>query len=232
MSLCVSTMLSYQKDSVTILDLSSLVLVLHITEVADRVEGQEGGFPNFYTAKIMAGTRSRTSGNTLCFIFLASILSCMRVQGFVFPPSRPTSSLGVSSWTGRSSWGVPSSRIPLPALHGAKTTSGSKSKKASPSAAGETTGSGTRSKHDKSISAKNTEILPASKAALDGDTEVFCNREINMQQIRAIGFDMDYTLAQYNLAFELLAYDGAKAKLVEKLGYPVRFQHEGILYKT
>jgi hypothetical protein len=25
---------------------------------------------------------------------------------------------------------------------------------------------------------------------------VFCNREINMQQIRAVGFDMDYTLAQ------------------------------------
>lgn len=60
------------------------------------------------------------------------------------------------------------------------------------------------------------------KPVLDGDTEVFCNREVNMQQIRAVGFDMDYTLAQYNLDFELLAYDGAKKKLVENLGYPVR----------
>ena len=59
------------------------------------------------------------------------------------------------------------------------------------------------------------------KPVLDGDTEVFCNREVNMQQIRAVGFDMDYTLAQYNLDFELLAYNGAKHKLVETLGYPV-----------
>lgn len=59
------------------------------------------------------------------------------------------------------------------------------------------------------------------KPHLDGETEVFCNREINMQQIRAVGFDMDYTLAQYNLEFELLAYEGAKRKLVENLGYPV-----------
>lgn len=58
------------------------------------------------------------------------------------------------------------------------------------------------------------------KYLLDGETEVFCNREINMQQIRAIGFDMDYTLAQYNLAFELLAYDGAKQKLVDTFRYP------------
>lgn len=57
---------------------------------------------------------------------------------------------------------------------------------------------------------------------VDGDAEVFCNREINMQQIRAVGFDMDYTLAQYNIDFELLAYDGAKQKLVDTFGYPVR----------
>ncbi len=60
------------------------------------------------------------------------------------------------------------------------------------------------------------------KPVMDGEVEVFCNREVNMQQIRAVGFDMDYTLAQYNLDFELLAYDGAKQKLVEDLGYPVR----------
>lgn len=43
-----------------------------------------------------------------------------------------------------------------------------------------------------------------------------------MQQIKAVGFDMDYTLAQYNLDFELLAYEGAKKKLVYDYKYPVR----------
>ena len=32
----------------------------------------------------------------------------------------------------------------------------------------------------------------------DATREIFCNRELNMQQIEAVGFDMDYTLAQYN----------------------------------
>jgi hypothetical protein len=27
--------------------------------------------------------------------------------------------------------------------------------------------------------------------------EIFCNRALNMKRIRAVGFDMDYTLAQY-----------------------------------
>jgi len=50
--------------------------------------------------------------------------------------------------------------------------------------------------------------------------DVFCNRELNMQGIRAIGFDMDYTLAQYfQPEFDRLAFDGAKEKLVS-LGYP------------
>jgi 5'-nucleotidase len=33
-------------------------------------------------------------------------------------------------------------------------------------------------------------------------------------------FDMDYTLAQYNAAFDLLAFDGAKARLHSLCGYP------------
>jgi len=51
--------------------------------------------------------------------------------------------------------------------------------------------------------------------------DVFCNRELKMSGIRAIGFDMDYTLAQYKQpAFDRLAFDGAVEKLVYKLGYP------------
>jgi len=53
------------------------------------------------------------------------------------------------------------------------------------------------------------------------NNDVFCNRELKMSGIRAIGFDMDYTLAQYKQpAFDQLAFDGSKEKLVHKLGYP------------
>jgi hypothetical protein len=51
--------------------------------------------------------------------------------------------------------------------------------------------------------------------------DIFCNCELKLDAIRAIGFDMDYTLAQYQQpAFDKLAFDGAKEKLVKKLGYP------------
>ncbi|CAB9531502.1 Cytosolic purine 5'-nucleotidase [Seminavis robusta] len=61
--------------------------------------------------------------------------------------------------------------------------------------------------------------LPALRQVTPND--VFCNRELKMSGIQAIGFDMDYTLAQYQQpAFDQLAFDGAKQKLVEKLGYP------------
>ena len=40
---------------------------------------------------------------------------------------------------------------------------------------------------------------------------VFCNRELKLDGIRAIGFDMDYTVVQYKQpAFDKLAFDGAK----------------------
>ena len=49
--------------------------------------------------------------------------------------------------------------------------------------------------------------------------DVFCNRELKMENLKAIGFDMDYTLARYQQpAFDKLAFDGAKEKLVAKLG--------------
>jgi hypothetical protein len=45
------------------------------------------------------------------------------------------------------------------------------------------------------------------------DGSVFCNVELNMCNLKAVGFDMDFTLAQYNEAFDLLAFEGAKEKL-------------------
>jgi hypothetical protein len=66
---------------------------------------------------------------------------------------------------------------------------------------------------------KSVASLPVLRSLSNND--VFCNRELKLRGIRAIGFDMDYTLAQYKQpAFDRLAFDGAKAKLVEKLGYP------------
>eukprot|EP00879_Flechtneria_rotunda_P000833 GHRR01000958.1.p1 GENE.GHRR01000958.1~~GHRR01000958.1.p1 ORF type:complete len:660 (+),score=216.69 GHRR01000958.1:198-2177(+) len=56
--------------------------------------------------------------------------------------------------------------------------------------------------------------LPASR-------QIFCNRSLNMKQIKAVGFDMDYTLAQYKPdTFELLAHTQTVDKLVTAFGYP------------
>ena len=49
---------------------------------------------------------------------------------------------------------------------------------------------------------------------------VFCNVELNCVNLEAIGFDMDYTLAQYKESFDMLAFEGAKQKLVHNLNYP------------
>lgn len=65
--------------------------------------------------------------------------------------------------------------------------------------------------------------------------DVFCNRELKQSKLAAVGFDMDYTLCQYKQpAFDKLAFDGAKEKLVYKLGYPkevldFEYDHEVIL---
>ncbi|MCA3009932.1 MAG: HAD-IG family 5'-nucleotidase [Phycisphaerales bacterium] len=50
---------------------------------------------------------------------------------------------------------------------------------------------------------------------------VFCNRTLNMRSIRAIGFDMDYTLVHYDeVAWETRAYWHVQQALLRK-GHPV-----------
>ena len=61
--------------------------------------------------------------------------------------------------------------------------------------------------------------LQAAPDMEDLTRRVFCSRELNMANIEAVGFDMDYTLAQYNEAFDMLAFEGAKDKLID-MGYP------------
>ncbi|KAJ4963430.1 hypothetical protein NE237_023369 [Protea cynaroides] len=56
---------------------------------------------------------------------------------------------------------------------------------------------------------------------IDVGKQIFCNTSLNMKNIVAVGFDMDYTLAQYKSdTFETLAYYGTIRKLVDDLGYP------------
>ena len=50
---------------------------------------------------------------------------------------------------------------------------------------------------------------------------IYVNRTLNMKQISAIGFDMDYTLVRYDLeAFEMMTYKEIKKKLLELRSYP------------
>ncbi|KAG9147084.1 hypothetical protein Leryth_005320 [Lithospermum erythrorhizon] len=56
---------------------------------------------------------------------------------------------------------------------------------------------------------------------IDIGTHIFCNRALNMKNIVAVGFDMDYTLADYKPeTFESLTYECSIRKLVCDLGYP------------
>lgn len=56
---------------------------------------------------------------------------------------------------------------------------------------------------------------------LDAPRRIFCNRSLNMKSIKAVGFDMDYTLASYKPeTFEKLAHDETVNKLVKHFGYP------------
>ncbi|KAF5175991.1 Purine 5'-nucleotidase [Thalictrum thalictroides] len=62
---------------------------------------------------------------------------------------------------------------------------------------------------------------PGWGCKIDIGRKIFCNRSLNMKNIVAVGFDMDYTLAQYMPeTFESLAYNGTVRKLVYDLGYP------------
>lgn len=63
--------------------------------------------------------------------------------------------------------------------------------------------------------------------------QIFCSRSLNMKNIVAVGFDMDYTLAQYKSeTFETLAYKGTIRKLVDDLRYPPEVSQQLHSYDT
>jgi HAD superfamily 5'-nucleotidase-like hydrolase len=56
---------------------------------------------------------------------------------------------------------------------------------------------------------------------IDRQHRIFVNRNLRMESIRWVGFDMDHTLALYNRNFiEALAFELAKDALVRECGYP------------
>lgn len=62
--------------------------------------------------------------------------------------------------------------------------------------------------------------MHVSLADIDVTKRIYCNRSLNMRNIKAVGFDMDYTLALYKPEqFEVLAYNETLKKLVN-MGYP------------
>jgi HAD superfamily 5'-nucleotidase-like hydrolase len=62
---------------------------------------------------------------------------------------------------------------------------------------------------------------PSSEIDVPRRNRVFCNRNLRMDSIEMIGFDMDYTLALYHQdKLERLSIQITLSKLVEKYGYP------------
>ncbi len=52
-------------------------------------------------------------------------------------------------------------------------------------------------------------------------TGIFCNRTLNLRSVKAIGYDMDYTLVHYRVEeWERSAFEHARARLAER-GWPV-----------
>ncbi|KAF6177067.1 hypothetical protein GIB67_015942 [Kingdonia uniflora] len=61
---------------------------------------------------------------------------------------------------------------------------------------------------------------PGWSCKIDMRKQVFCSRSLNMKNIVVVGFDMDYTLAQYMpKTFDFLAYDGTIEKLANDQGH-------------
>ena len=61
----------------------------------------------------------------------------------------------------------------------------------------------------------------ASNPSVPRGRGVFCNRTLNFRSLRAIGYDMDYTLVDYRAeAFERLVYDMARTQLLGE-GWPL-----------
>ncbi|KAL2338878.1 hypothetical protein Fmac_013324 [Flemingia macrophylla] len=63
--------------------------------------------------------------------------------------------------------------------------------------------------------------IPSPSSSRNSPRGIFCSRTLNLRSISAIGYDMDYTLIQYNvMAWEGRAYDYCMENL-KNMGFPV-----------
>lgn len=64
-------------------------------------------------------------------------------------------------------------------------------------------------------------ISDVKSSAVARSRGIYVNRNVRMQSVKMVGFDMDYTLAEYDReAFERLAFELTVGKLIKKKGYP------------
>lgn len=71
------------------------------------------------------------------------------------------------------------------------------------------------------MSKTTTETIYNAYDELDSTRGIYCNRTLNLRSIKAIGYDMDYTLVHYNVnQWEARAYSHVKARLKQD-GWPV-----------
>jgi 5'-nucleotidase len=71
-------------------------------------------------------------------------------------------------------------------------------------------------------SANLRSMNPALPSPPDRTRHIFCNRTLNLRAIKAIGYDMDYTLIHYHVdVWEKRAYEHARERLALK-GWPVQ----------
>lgn len=72
-----------------------------------------------------------------------------------------------------------------------------------------------------SLDPEVTHLLESERDEVPGTRRIYVNRNLRMDQIELVGFDMDYTLAAYSIhAVEQLSFDLTVQKLVESFGYP------------
>lgn len=63
--------------------------------------------------------------------------------------------------------------------------------------------------------------LHADEQHIVGSRRIFVNRNLKMESVRMVGFDMDHTLAVYrDVPTETLAFEATRDKLIEEKGYP------------
>jgi len=63
-------------------------------------------------------------------------------------------------------------------------------------------------------------VVPSPESRVPYPRRVFCNRNLRLDRIRHVGFDMDYTLAIYEEAMEFLQAEMVLERLVDRFGYP------------